>query len=277
MLGQHPQLYGLPEVNPFLAETLGKAASILQMVRPRTLDGLHRTIAQIEFGGQTDETITKARFWLKNRQSWSAPDLFRYLSERVGYRGLVEKSPSTVLAEKRLYRARALFPDAYFLHLTRHPRATCKSIHEITAKSREANAGLRQALQDNSDPEDIWRRINLGILRFTDSLPSGQWMHIRGEDLLGNPPRFLQQICEWLGIDYNEAALEAMLHPENSVYARIGPNSAPFGNDPNFLRKPYFTQREIPPQRLAGPAEWRTDGTDFTAETVELAGRFGYA
>lgn len=275
MIGQHPQLYGLPELNPFIADTLGMTIAALRLARPRSLDGLYRTIAQLEFGEQTDRSVANAKFWLKRRRSWTMCDLLRHVGRAVSPLRFVEKSPSTVLSEDRLERAFAAFPHAAFLHLSRHPRPTCRSISAIVSSNERPKKGRRR-LVSRKDPEDAWLKANLNIMRFSRALPPGQFMHVRGEDLLSQPGRYLAQICEWLDLDLNEEALAAMLHPENSVYARIGPEDAPFGNDPTFLRSPEFRQREIPAASLAGPLEWRDDDRGFCPQTIQAARQLGY-
>lgn len=270
MLGQHPDLYGMPELNLFVGETVGAVVEILKAVRPRSLDGLYRAVAEIEMGGQDGAAVEAAMGWLRERGAWPAKRLLDHLGEAVAPRRWIDKSPSTVINEQALKNALRFHPEAHFLHLTRHPRPTCESIHAITAKTARLPAAGR------NEPEQLWQRINGNILRFACELAPGQYMHVRGEDILGDPRRFLGQICEWLDIRRDGAAIEAMLHPEDSPYAFIGPAAAPFGNDPNFLRDPCFRQRPIPPARLDGPLSWRGDGSVFEDRTAWLARRLGY-
>src|SRR5437763_8681198 len=61
ILGQHPQLYGLPELHLFSAETVG---AWLEQCSHESYDmdhGLVRAVAEICFGAQNDQTIGKAR------------------------------------------------------------------------------------------------------------------------------------------------------------------------------------------------------------------------
>ncbi|MCB1776585.1 MAG: sulfotransferase [Candidatus Competibacteraceae bacterium] len=274
MLGQHPDMYGLPELNLFMADTLAGVMRKLQIVRPQSLHGLLRAVAQAEYQTQTVATIEKAQTGLQRYAGWSARRFLHHLAECTGSRILIDKSPSTALNPVNLKRLQRNFPEARILHLVRHPRATCQSIHELrqkTAHSREE----RQA--DELSPEQLWLRINRNILDFTERLPVGQGMRIQGEQLLTEPERYLAQIAEWLGLSSDAHSLDAMLHPENSPYACIGPSNARFGNDPNFLRNPRYAKKPIPPQRLEGPLAWQRDGAQgFSAQTVMLARRFGY-
>lgn len=274
MLGQHPDMYGLPELNLFMADTLAGVMRKLHIIRPQSLHGLLRVVAQTEYQTQNVETIEKAQTWLQQHANWSARRLLHHLAERTGSRILIDKSPSTALNPANLKRLQLNFPDARILHLVRHPRATCSSIHQLRQKTAH-NREYAQA--DELSPEQLWLRIHRNILDFTERLPLGQGLRIQGEQLLTEPERYLAQITEWLGLSGDTHSLQAMLHPEASPYAGIGPSNARFGNDPNFLRNPRYAKRPIPPQQLEGPLEWqRNDAQGFSTQTLAIARRFGY-
>ncbi len=106
----------------------------------------------------------------------------------------------------------------------------------------------RQSRMSKSDSESdrkiiidrfiAWYSMHQNILRLTNSLPLGQSMRIKGEDVLSEPDVYLRQISEWLGIRTDKEAIEAMQHPENSPYAYVGPELARGGNDSKFMRSP---------------------------------------
>lgn len=274
MLGQHPQLYSLPEINLATAERISAMLGLFLTIRPASLHGLWRAVAQLEFGAQTDDTVAEARKWIDARRNWTTAELFYHIAAKVGPRAIVEKSPTSVFLPKHLDRLLATFPDARFLHLTRHPRPTCKSIHALIAAT-DAKKGTSRA--DQSDPEKMWTRMNGNAFAFLDQLPAGQGMRIAGEDLLTDPDRYFRQICGWLEIRDDDAALEAMKHPELSPYACLGPDSARFGNDPNYLTHPEFNQRPIAPSKLDGPLDWTENGdAGFSQATRALANAMGY-
>ncbi len=103
-------------------------------------------------------------------------------------------------------------------------------------------------------------------------------MRIKGEMLLRDPKLYLGQICEWLGIDVGDKAIAAMLHPETSPFACMGPPSAPAGNDPNFLTNPqldFARLARIKEPPLEGEIEWKP-GHTFIKPVLRLARQFGY-
>ena len=75
------------------------------------------------------------------------------------------------------------------------------------------------------------------------------------------------------GIDAGAQALAAMLNPQDAVYACLGPPTARYGNDPNFLEHPAFTPRPIAIEDV----EDGVDGVPFKPATRKLARLLGYA
>lgn len=272
MLGQHPELYGMPELNLFYADTLG--GLIDRQQRSGRLHGLHgllRALAHFHDGEQTEASVARANAWLESRRDWTSAAVFAHLAEMAAPRILVDKSPATVMSPRFLERMLAMFPDASFLHITRHPRPTGKSL--VTLVDRDDWVGPMR--KEGLDPERIWLASHSNITAFARRLPEGQCMRLRGEDLVANPDCYLPQICEWLGLRDDAEAIEAMKHPEHSPFACPGPQNALYGNDPNFLQSPALRPVKIEEASLDGELEW-APGQQFSAATRKLAKEFGY-
>lgn len=272
MLGQHPQAYGLPEVNLSHADTLGELWSGYLVQINFGTAGFLRLLAQLHEGEQTEDGIRRARAWIEDRRDWTATQVWDHLQERIGPdRMMVEKSPRNTFHADNLRRLLRIFPNANFLHLIRHPRSHGKSVLDLMKTQ-----GNGQAF---NDPEETWLNIQSNVLELRAELPPGQYMRIKGEMLLSDPKFYLRQICQWLDLDDGDDAIEAMLHPENSPYARIGPPSAKFGNDPNFLENPkldFERLARIKEGSLEGEIAWKP-GQEFRKETLHLARQFGYS
>lgn len=274
IIGQHPQCYGLPELNLFMADTLTDATGAFAG-RNFGRDGLRRALAQLHDGRQDEETIAAADAWILEHGDWPIHKVWAHIQECVGPRILVEKSPSNVFRRDNLDRVLRVFPNANILHLVRHPRSTTESIVSLRTTYAMRDSSQRKSY----DPENIWRLSHeLVTGRFTD-LPIGQYMRVKGERLLAALDIYLPQICAWLGIRRDPEAIEAMLHPENSPYAGPGPESAPRGNDPNFLSEPkldFERLRRLREPSLEGELSWRP-GETFEPSTIKLARQFGYS
>ena len=115
MLGQHPQMYGLPEVHLFVAETLRERPRIPQQ-------GLLCALAQLFAGAQTVQTIAWAQRWVDVRRGRTCVSVFRELAEKVSPRTLVDKSPLTTGRSEYMQRVRRAFPSAKFIHLFAAPQ-----------------------------------------------------------------------------------------------------------------------------------------------------------
>lgn len=273
MLGQHPELYGFPELHLFIGDTLQEVLDYQHeggnYFGP---PGLLRAIAELEFGGQTSATVARAIGWLFERRHWSTKRMLDYLCAKVAPRIAIEKSPVTALKPLGLERAWTFYPHAYFLHLTRHPVSTRRSMDEFL-KQR-----MRRERRRAFDSLLSWYRFHCNILEFTQTLPAGQSLMIKGEDLLSDPDRYLVQIAEWLGIRTDKAAIEAMKHPECSPYAHLGPFPAFGGNDDNFMRHPHLRPGRVSEPSLHtffaehSPLEWLTpeDQADLAELGYEL-------
>jgi hypothetical protein len=272
MIGEHPQLYGFPEFHLFLGDTVQEVID-LEIKRVPTYAGPHgvlRTLAMLHDGVQTTTTVIRAAAWLNERRDWSTKSLMDYLLEKVSPKIGVEKSPLTAIKPACLERAYTFYPNAYYLHLTRHPLPSRTSIKEFKERGRKKTyRGMDQFM--------TWHFIHSNILNFTAGMPLGQYMRIRGEDVLSEPERFLPQIAEWMGLRTDRAAIEAMLHPENSPYAVTGPQPAGGGNDPKFMRNPVLRKSNVKQPSLANffaqgeKIDWLPERVSIALEKSPLA------
>src|ERR1043165_7067678 len=122
MIGQHPQTYGLPELELFGAETIGEWWDLCAKATFPRSHGCLRAVAQLFYGEQTEETIRLARGWLKRRSHFTTAYFLELVAYEVRPRQPVEKSTSNVYDRASMHRAIRMFPTARFIHLLRHPR-----------------------------------------------------------------------------------------------------------------------------------------------------------
>ena len=296
MIGQHPQMYALPELHLFSVETVSQWWELCSQETFDMDHGLVRAVAQLFFGEQTERTVRLARGSLRRRSHFTTGFLLEVLAERVHPLVLVEKSPSIVYRIEFLQRAFSMFPHARFIHLVRHPRGYCESVMDTLEELSKSgplppshwlfrlasfphastNAEEVSGVSPVLDPQKGWYVLNRNIREFLESVPHHQMMRIRGEDLLTDPDRRLREIASWMGLRTDADAIEAMKHPEHSPYASLGPPGACFGSDYFFLQRPDLDSHRVEFQRLSGPVSWRADGHGFLPEVKRLAQEFGY-
>ena len=142
MLGEHPEMYGFPELHLFVGDTVRQVIDLERKHKGGKSHagppGLLRSLAQLHDGVQTTGTAIRAAAWLLERADWSTKAMLEYLFQKVSPRIALEKSPPTSIRPQYLERAFAYFPDAFFLHLTRHPLPNRSSLIEFQVAETRA-------------------------------------------------------------------------------------------------------------------------------------------
>lgn len=279
MIGQHPECYGMPELNLFLAETVGELVESLSGYKQIQLHGLLRAVAQLYAGEQTMAALDLARRWLIPRMQARTGEVYHELCRRVSPLLIVDKSPAYALEPRYLARIDAAFPDAMYLHLLRHPRGQGESLMRV---GKGVMAVLANAIDYDTEPPTIdpqlsWYRLQSNIVTFLEGVPAQRQCRMRGEDILNDPLTHFEHLCQWLGITEARPALAAMFHPEDSPYSSVGPLGAHLGNDINFLQSPRYRAGGVTIPSLNGALSWRADGKGFRPEVIELAQALGYS
>lgn len=273
MLGQHPQLYGLPELNLFVADTVAQWHDYHthRQDQPQATHGLVRALAQLHEGEQSEASARRAWSWLADRRDWSIARMIAHLAAAAAPRILVDKSTTSSVQWGFLIRAYKAVPQANFLHVTTHPLAVAHALLDQREEPPpEQSKWLQQQLK-------LWYHRHSAILDFASVLPEGQCASVRGELLLTQDECYLPQIAQWLGIRDDAEAIEAMRHPEHSPFARPGPVNARWGDDRKFLLSPTLRRPELtlPPLR-EDPLLAQVPDPELAQAVGELARQMGY-
>jgi hypothetical protein len=277
MIGQHPDLAGLPELKLFAYPTIAELeASLPRYWRERGFThrspGLVRALAEIEFGGQEPDKLECARIWLQDRQHWSGAHVLDVLLARLAPRVAVEKSPENVATAAALRRLARAYPNARYLHLTRHPVTTQVSMVEHRIRTVPSHPLGGQPMAGIA----AWLKVHTRIVGFLARLPAERVLRVRAEDVLNDPERRLAEVARWLGVRDDGEAIAAMRRPQDSPFARPGPEGSGIegGHDPGFLRDPNPHAVELP-RAVEQPAGWQGEQR-LWQRTVALALRLGY-
>src|SRR6202008_1393064 len=135
--------------------------------------------AECMFGNQQLESLALARWWLRERSLWAGADVLDALMERLHPRGCVEKSPENVETDSALARLAAAYPRARYLHLTRHPVTTQRSIQEHLNRILPGHGQHGQPVSGVA----AWFETHRRILRFADNLSSDRYMRVKAADV----------------------------------------------------------------------------------------------
>ena len=278
LLAGHPELYGLPETSLFLCETVGEIMAMPagrfaeENAHRHLLMGLERAIAQLHDGCQDNGALERALDWIRQRPEMPTTVVMDYLLRLVYPRIAVEKSPATVESGPALARCMGAYPGARYLHLTRHPVSTQRSMLKLYSQFYFP-AGLphaervRQCLLS-------WYSRHLRIVQALQTLPQAQWMRVRAEDLIGDPRAWLPRILDWLGLSHDDAIIDRMLGTQNWEFSAWDGHIGFGGADPKFLADPALRPAAPPERDLIDP-DWDISD-DVRYKIVSLARYLGY-
>jgi hypothetical protein len=285
LLGGHPAIFGLPEMLTFSAPTVGELMSgtgcgcsavgsdhpaSCQVLRVR-LTGPYRALAYLHEGSQAPDAIERAAAWLRARPDWPTERLLDHVFDLAAPQVGLEKSPDTVRTDASLGRCLRSYPDAKFVHLTRHPITAQRSLQEHLDLISPAKSKLHLAVRAAT----IWYLSHVRIIRALRALPRHQSMRVRAEDLLAAPLEQLPLMLSWLGLPYDKQTVTGMLRTERWAFAGSGPAPRLFGGDHKFMQRPALRAPEPDPPDTFDP-DWGLPA-EMCDRMSALARSLGYA
>lgn len=282
MIGQHPNIYAFPELHLMLRETVGE---VIRMERGSQHylgpPGLLRALAELVYGGQNARNVLSAANWIEERRAWRSAELMDFMIERAGESKdagyCLEKTPFLVFLPSALKRVKRSWPDARYIHVTRHP-VTFKASMDRVVESLPRLTPEQKALRIENTMA-LWSVGQRNVIDFCESLRPEQYLRFRSEDVLKDAPQIMGDVANWLGLNCDDNAVDAMMRPEESPYATLGPANAPYGNDPDFVTNPAFRPNEFQEgsltEWLEGPDAHHLD-TDRRVDISRLADLLGY-
>ncbi|WP_028009518.1 sulfotransferase [Solimonas flava] len=273
-LGAHPQLYAVPETNLFVAGTVAELLEIFELSQGSDADGLLRALAELEFGGEGDESVERARQWLAARADWPTPCVLEHLAARVAPRRLVVTETLSALRPLDLDRLCRAFPQAAAIQLVRHPWSHGALFAAWLADRLFVAADYRDHSRDLApiDPQLAWLRVNGNVERVLAPVYGERLLRVRDEDFRGERLATLAAIARHAGVAADALTVSA-LQPQAWTFHGYGPPAAPYGLDAELLEDLVPDDASA---RLDGPLPWRGDGVAFAAEVVASARACGY-
>ncbi len=258
MLAGHPGLYSPPELHLLPFETMGDRHQ--ELGRSHLGEGLQRALMDLE-NLTPEASQAKVNQWIE--ADTPIAEIYAYLQRQAGQRLLIDKSPSYGSDRHSLDHSEILFDQAKYIHLVRHPYAVIESFTRLRMDK------LLGAEQQNpyALAESIWRTSNRNILDLGRTVAADRYLQVIYEDLVRNPRQVLTEICNFLGVDFDEA----LLNPYSGDRLTDGLHQQSMGvGDPNFLQ-----HKAIDP---ALADKWRsiTLPAALQPDTIHLAQTFAY-
>jgi acyl transferase domain-containing protein/acyl-CoA synthetase (AMP-forming)/AMP-acid ligase II/acyl carrier protein/alpha/beta superfamily hydrolase len=198
MLAGHPDLCSPPELHllPFDSMTQRDRELALSHLG----EGLQRAFMQLK--GIDAQAAQKLVANLVEQNS-SIHEVYSILQELAGQRLLVDKSPTYAFHRETLERAEAIFTEAKYIHLVRHPYAVIESFCRLRM-DKLVGSGEENPYEL---AEEIWTRSNQNILDFFEQIDPNRRCLIRYEDLVKEPAKVTEELCQFLGVPFDSSLL----------------------------------------------------------------------
>ncbi len=259
MLAGHSGLFAPPELELLGFSQMAERRRLLAGRWSFAREGLQRAI--MELTGE-NAAGAAARIATMEEQEWSTARAYRSLQEQAAPRVLVDKTPRYALDRGTLDRAEAWFQGARYIHLLRHP---CAMAHSYV----EANMDrvYDYPFSPRQQAELIWTECQRNIVSFLGEVPAERWVALSFEDLVRQPEREMERVCDFLGIPFEAALLEP--YRGHRMTDGLVAEGRMMG-DPRFHR-----HRHI---EAAVADRWRgkIDPRQFSQESWQLAETLGY-
>lgn len=185
LLFQHPSVAAAPETHIF--STYIKALDDTWKFHEATSNALTQLISREEFNQMLREFASRVIGKIEER--------------KPGAQVVVEKTPAHGLYGEMIH---TLFPDAYFLNITRDPRAVANSLLHASQ-----SWAARWAPSNAVDATRRWIHHVSASREIVSFCPN--YREVRYEELLSRGPETLQDIFEWLGLSGNRAFCEEVI------------------------------------------------------------------
>jgi amino acid adenylation domain-containing protein/non-ribosomal peptide synthase protein (TIGR01720 family) len=262
MLEGHPQLFSPPELELLSFNTLAERRAAFAREYQMVLEGTIRALMEIH--GCDADTATRMMEEYE-QQNLTTKEFYRLLQEGIGDRILVDKTPVYALDPAMLRRAEEDFDEPLYIHLVRHPYATIYSF--IEAKLYEYFFRYPHSFSPRELSELMWIVSHQNILEFFSDIPAQRQHRVRYEDLVTDPRRTIEGMCEFLGIWFHPDMVEP--YKGRRMTDAVRPTSQMVGDLKFYLR------REID---ATASERWRRHHReDFLSEAGwQLAGELGY-
>ncbi|BAU65096.1 Beta-ketoacyl synthase [Stanieria sp. NIES-3757] len=223
MLAGHPQLCSPPELHLLPFDNMSEREEELGI--SQLGEGLKRAFMSLK---RIDAQASQELVANLVKENLSVRDVYQMLQQLAGDRLLVDKSPTYASNQETLAKAEALFTNAKYIHLVRHPYAVIESFARMRM-DKLIGAG-------DSNPyhlgESIWNNSNQNIIDLKDRISSDRYQLVHYEELVAQPEKVMREICDFLAVPFHPR----VLNPYQGERMTDGVNNAGMSvGDPNFL------------------------------------------
>jgi pimeloyl-ACP methyl ester carboxylesterase/acyl carrier protein len=223
MLAGHPALFVPPELHLLPFENMKDRED--ELSSSYLGEGLKK--AFMELKNLTPEESEKLVQKLVEEKN-TIPEIYTMLQNLAGEKLLIDKSPTYSSQKANLEKSAKLFKNAKYIHLIRHPYSVIESFARLRMDKLLTTKDVNPYLL----AESIWSESNQNVLDLASKIDPNNYLAVRYEDLVTNPNQTMVKICNFLGVDFNEAVLQP--YEGDRLTSGLYNQSLSVG-DPNFL------------------------------------------
>jgi hypothetical protein len=207
----------------------------------------------------------------------STQEYYKIIQDLAHEKILVDKTPAYAVDLDILNLAEKYFENPKFIFLQRHPYGMIRSFEEARLEQlwfprligKDYGAINSFPFNRRELAELIWIILNQNIITFLSSIPNDRQISIKYESLVKEPELTTTNLCNWLGVPFEESMLQPQQKTPNRMVDGIHDISRMIG-DPKFHNHVGIT--------ASAADQWKSFYThDFLSTTAQsLAQQLGY-
>ncbi|BBM81662.1 hypothetical protein UABAM_00001 [Candidatus Uabimicrobium amorphum] len=195
-------------------QNLATRKQILQAANGIYLEGTIRAVMEAQ-----KCTVDDAICIMDNLELQELPTkkFYQLLQKWIGERVLVEKTPGNASRIEALYNIENWFDEPLYVILVRHPLATINSMLQYD-KEFFHHFDLGVTSEKNLRYNELtWALPYYNILQFMEKIPRDRYFIVRFEDLLQKQQHVMENICQFLKIDFCEEVLQPYQNKQHKM------------------------------------------------------------
>ncbi|WDE09224.1 amino acid adenylation domain-containing protein [Thalassomonas viridans] len=212
MLAGHPDLFAPPELELLLFDSLKDRKTAFNGRFDLYLEGTLRAIMEIKGCDLTQAQKIMKEFEAKN---YTVQQFYAALQGWLGGLTLVDKTPTYSYHPAALQQAEAMFEEAHYIHLVRHPYGMISSFEQ--AKLDDIVYLDKNEFNSRELGELLWTESHSNILQFLENIPQNRQHRVVFEELVKDPGSQMEALCDFLSIDNNKA----LINPYDATTKRM--------------------------------------------------------
>ncbi|RKZ68397.1 MAG: hypothetical protein DRQ99_03980, partial [Candidatus Parabeggiatoa sp. nov. 3] len=248
-----------------------------EALKQQTLFLEHGLPATIQDLWQVNEIAAHEMIQEWTIQNVPIQEIYHLLQEKCAPRILVDRGTIYGQNLKVLQRAEQMFQNVKYLHLVRHPYSVLSSgvlmlQKTLVLKNLLSSVDDEEAARALHDYVDgAWYITHVNALNVFKEIETNRWYRIKYEDLLTDTRNKLEEICELIGVPFDESMLRPYDVPENVQLHNMSDDSGIATRDPKLMQRNQIDSKNANtwakniPQRKISPT------------TEYIATQFGYS